>query len=187
MIVFAVTKFQDGAWIVVFLIPTLVMIFFRIHHHYRNVAKSLSLETYGEPHRILRNRVVLLIGGVHRGVLHALRYAHFLSDDITAVYVAFDPVETDKVKKKWQYWGDGVRLQIIDSPYRRLLEPLIGYIDHLVDLTTPQQVLTVVVPSFIPKHGIYNGLHMNTAELLRKALIRQHNIIIMEVPYHIDE
>ena len=187
MIVFAVTKFHDGAWIVVFLIPTLVLIFFRIHQHYRTVAKRLSLETYGEPNRILRNRVVLLIGGVHRGVLHALRYARSLSDDITAVYVAIDPIETEKVKKKWQYWGDGVRLQIIDSPYRRLMEPLIGYIDHLADTITPRQVLTVVVPSFIPEQGVYKALHMNTAELLRKALIRQHDIVIMEVPYHIDE
>ena len=187
MIVFAVTKFRDGAWIVVFLIPTLVLIFFRIHQHYRNVAKNLSLETYGESSHILRNRVVLLIGGVHRGVLHALKYARSLSDDITAVYVAIDPVETEKIKKKWQYWGNGVRLQIIDSPYRRLLEPLKGYIDHMADTTSPHQMLTVVVPQFIPEHGIYNTLHMNTATLLRKALIKKHDIVIMEVPYHLDE
>jgi amino acid transporter len=187
MIVFAVTKFHDGAWIVVLLIPTLVLLFFRIHHHYRIVAHALSLETYGEPHRILRNRVVLLIGGVHRGVLHALRYARSLSDDITAVYVAIDPVETEKTKKKWQYWGDGVRLQIIDSPYRRLIEPLVGYIDNLAETTTPRQVLTVIVPSFIPAKSVNKTLHMNTAEVLRKALIQQHDIVIIEVPYHIGE
>lgn len=187
MIVFAVTKFRDGAWIVVFLIPTLVVIFFRIHQHYRNVAKNLSLETFGESSRILRNRVIVLIGGVHRGVLHALKYARSLSDDITAVYVAIDPVETEKVKKKWQYWCSGIRLQIIDSPYRRLLEPLKGYIDHMADKTSPNQMLTVVVPQFIPEHAIYNTLHMNTAELLRKSLIKKHDIVIMEVPYHLGE
>jgi len=187
MIVFAVTKFHDGAWIVVFLIPTLVFIFFRIHQHYRNVAKHLSLETFGEPHRVLRNRVIIPIGGVHRGVLHALRYARSLSADITAVYVAVDPIETEKIKKKWQYWGDGVRLQIIDSPYRRLIEPLLGYIDHMVSKTAQHQILTVVVPQFIPEHGIYNSLHMNTAEILRKELIQKHDIVIIEVPYHIDE
>ena len=187
MIVFAVTKFRDGAWIVVFLIPTLVFIFFRIHQHYRVVANNLSLETYGESGQILRHRVILLIGGVHRGVLHALKYARSLSDDITAVYVAIDPVETEKIKKKWQYWGNGVRLQIIDSPYRRLLEPLKGYIDHMANLTPPNQMLTVVVPHFIPEHGIFNALHMNTAELLRKSLIQKQDIVIMEVPYHLDE
>jgi amino acid transporter len=187
MIVFAATKFRDGAWIVVLLIPTLVLIFFRIHHHYRHVAKNLSLETYGEPSQILRNRVILLIGGVHRGVLHALKYARSLSDDITAVYVAIDPVETEKVIKKWQYWGDGVRLQIIDSPYRRLIEPLKGYINHMASMTSPNQMLTVVVPQFIPEHSIYNILHMNTAELLRKSLIQRQDIVIMEIPYHLDK
>ena len=187
MIVFAVTKFRDGAWIVVFLIPTLVLIFFRIHRHYRTVARNLSLETYGEPHRILRNRVLVLVGGVHRGVLHAMRYARSLSDDITAVYVAIDAVETDKVVKKWQYWGDGVRLKIIESPYRRLVEPLAAYIDQMASQITSRQMLTIVVPHFIPEHKIFNTLHMNTAELLRKALIKRHNIVIMEVPYHLDE
>jgi amino acid transporter len=187
MIVFAVTKFLDGAWIVILLIPTLVLIFFRIHHHYRNVAKNLSLETYGEPHRILRNRVLVLIGGVHRGVLHAMRYARSLSDDITAVYVAVEPVETEKVKRKWQYWGDGVRLQIIESPYRRLVEPLVAYIDQMANQTNPSQMLTIVVPHFIPEHTIYNALHMNTAAVLRDALIQRSGIVIMEVPYHIDE
>jgi len=187
MIVFAVTKFRDGAWIVVFLIPTLVFIFFRIHQHYRIVANNLSLETYGESSRILHNRVILLIGGVHRGVLNALKYARTLSNDITAVYVAIDPIETEKVKKKWLYWANGVRLQIIDSPYRRLLEPLKGYIDHVASTTSPNQMLTVVVPQFVPEHSIYNTLHMNTADLLRKSLIQKHGIVIMEVPYHLDE
>jgi len=187
MIVFAVTKFRDGAWIVVFLIPTLVVIFFRIHQHYRNVANNLSLETYGESSRILRNRVVVLIGGVHRGVLHALKYARSLSTDITAVYVAIDPVETEKVKQKWGYWGDGVRLHIIDSPYRRLLEPLKGYIDHMANTTASNQMLTVVVPQFIPEHRVFNALHMNTADFLRRSLIEKRDIVIMEVPYHLDE
>ena len=185
MIVFAVTKFQYGAWIVVFLIPTLVFIFFRIHRHYRTVANNLSLETYGEPHRIMRNRVLVLIGGVHRGVLHALHYARSLSEDITAIYVAIDPLETEKVIKKWQYWGDGVRLKIIESPYRRLVEPLIAYIDQMANLTSPGHMLTIVVPHFIPEHGIYSALHMNTAEVLRKSLIQKRDVVIMEVPYHL--
>ena len=187
MIVFAVTKFRDGAWIVVFLIPTLVLIFFRIRRHYQTVAKNLSLEDFGESSGILHNRVIILIGGVHRGVLHALKYARTLSDDITAVYVALDPAEAEKVKQKWQFWGAGVRLQIIDSPYRRLIEPLKGYIDHMAENTGPHQMLTVVVPQFIPEHGVYNTLHMNTAQMLRKSLIQKHDIVIMEVPYHLDE
>jgi amino acid transporter len=185
MIVFAVTKFADGAWVVVLLIPMLVFTFFRIHHHYKNVARNLSLERFGEPARILRNRVIIPIGGVHSGVIHALRYANTFSNDITAVYVAVDPLETEKIKEKWGRWGNGARLQIIESPYRTLMEPLIEYIDRMAQLNDPGTVLTVVVPQFIPERDIYKPLHMNTADALRKALLDKYDIVIMDVPYHI--
>ncbi len=185
MVVFAVTKFLDGAWIVILLVPTLVLIFFRIHYHYKDVAAHLSLEDFGEAPRVQRNRVLLLISGVHRGVMHALRYARSFSNDITAVYVSADPQEEEKLKKKWAVWGDGVRLQVIESPYRRLIEPLIAYIDRMADLLGPHEMLTVVVPHFIPAQWIFSGLHMNTAALLRKALLKRPDIVIMEVPYHL--
>ncbi|MDO9348412.1 MAG: permease, partial [Anaerolineales bacterium] len=76
---------------------------------------------------------------------------------------------------------------IIESPYRRLLEPLIAYIDQLADTISSDEMLTVVVPQFIPQHWIYNGLHMNTAVLLRKALLKRRDIVIMEVPYHLSK
>jgi hypothetical protein len=185
MMVFAITKFLDGAWIIVVLIPTLVIIFFRIHHHYKDVASNLSLEDYGEAPRVHRNRVLLLISGVHRGVLHALRYARSFSNDITAVYVGIDQVEEERLKQKWDTWGDGVRLHVIESPYRRLLEPLVAYINQMADTLAPDEMLTIVVPQFIPQNKIYSGLHMNTAALLRKVLLKQRDIVIMEVPYHL--
>jgi amino acid transporter len=186
MAVFAVTKFTEGAWIVVVLIPALVFIFFRIHHHYRDVARHLSLESYGLPPRIRRNRVLLLIGGVHSGVLHALHYARSLSNDITAVYVATDPVEAEKVKTKWEQWGDGMRLVVIESPYRRLYQPLLDYIEEMARDRQPQEMLTVVVPQFVPAHWWHHALHMNTALILRGRLLRQRDVVVMEVPYHIE-
>ncbi len=187
MIVFAVTKFADGAWIVVFLVPTLVFIFFRIHHHYKELAANLSLEDFGAPSRVKRNRVLLLIGGVHRGVLHALRYAHSLSGDITAVYVSTDPGEAEGVRQKWDRWGDGVRLVVINSPYRRLIEPLLDYIGEMAELRQPNEMLTIMVPHFVPTHWWQSALHMNTALLLRAALLQQRDIVVMEVPYHLED
>lgn len=185
MIVFAVTKFMVGAWVVILLIPALVLLFFRIHYHYKNVSKNLSLETIGAPARVLRNRVVIPIGGVHRGVLHALRYARTFSEDLTAVYVAIDPEETKKVIEKWDEYGDGIRLKVIESPYRELMDPLIEYIGELAENISPTSMLTVVVPQFIPERNLYKPLHMNTADILRKALLSKYDIVIMDVPYHI--
>jgi amino acid transporter len=186
MVVFAVTKFKDGAWIVLILTPILVTIFFSIHHHYKTLAKRLSLEDFGAPPRIPRHRVILPISGVHRGTLAALRYAHTLSEDITAVHVSVDPNEADKVRKKWDFWGDGIRLIILDSPYRLLLEPLLEYIEEISRQSHPNEIITVVVPQFVPKHWYHNILHTNTALWLRLALLFKPGIVITDVPYQVE-
>ncbi len=186
-VVFAIAKFTQGAWVVVLLIPFLVLIFFRIHYYYRDLARHLSLADFGAPTRVKRNRVLLLVSSVHRGVLHSLRYASSLSEDITALYVATDPSEAENFKRKWDQWGNGVRLVVIDSPYRQLIEPLIGYIVRMAAERQPQEMLTIVVPHFVPTHWWQNFLHMNTALILRTALLRQKNIVVMEIPYHISD
>jgi len=185
-VVFAVTKFRDGAWIVVILIPTLVITFFSIHRHYRALARQLSLQDYGAPPRIGRNRVIMPFSGVHRGTLAALHYARALSEDVTALYVAMDPTEADKVRGQWETWGDGVRLVILDSPYRLLLEPIVDYIRQILDQRQPNETLTVVVPQFVPRRLLANLLHTQTASMLRMALLFRKGLVITDVPYVVE-
>ena len=185
-IIFGVTKFSDGAWIVVILIPSLALIFHQIHRHYQRVAGQLSLEHYGMPPHGTRHRVVIPIGGVHRGTLAALRYARMLSDDITAVHVSIDQEETDKIRQKWDVWGDGVRLVILDSPYRLFIEPLLEYIDDLDTQRKPNETISIVVPQFVTRKIMSNALHSRTADTLRKILLNRPGIVITEVPYQVE-
>jgi amino acid transporter len=185
MIVFAVTKFRDGAWIIIVLVPILVFIFFRIHHHYKDLAKNLSLEAFGTPRRPARHRVIIPISGVHRGSLAALAYARVLSDDVTAVHVSLDEAETERVRRKWDEWGEGVRLVILDSPYRLLIEPLLEYIEGIAAARQPNEIITIVVPQFVPKSWWHNALHMQTALMLRLALLFKPGIVITDVPYQV--
>ena len=185
MLVFATTKFHDGAWIVVLLVPALVFIFLRIHHHYKDLAKNLSLEAYGTPPRPPRHRVILAIGGVHRGSLAALQYARTLSTDVTAVYVSVDPIEAERVQHKWDEWGEGIRLVVLDSPYRLLIEPLLDYIEEIAASRQPNEVITIVVPQFVPRSWWHNALHTQTALMLRMALLFKPGIVITDVPYQI--
>ena len=164
MIVFAITKFKDGAWIVIVLTPTLVMIFFSIHHHYKNLARQLSLGNEVSHFHASHNRVIIPISGVHQGTLAALRFARTLSEDVTVVHVSNDPAEADKIRKKWEVWGDGIRLVILNSPYRLLVEPLLAYLTRLETIRQPNEILTIVVPQFKPRHSWENILHMRTAE-----------------------
>jgi amino acid transporter len=186
MLVFAITKFENGAWIVLLLMPSLVVAFSAIHRHYRNLAAHLSLEDYGAPPPVFRHRVILPISGVHRGSLAALRYARSLTDDITAVHVSLDPVEAERIQRKWEMWGEGVRLVILDSPYRLLMEPLLGYIQDIANTRQPNETITIVVPQFVSQHRWASILHTQAAFLLRLALLFKQGIVITDVPYQVD-
>lgn len=186
MLVFAVTKFRGGAWFVLILIPVIVIMLSRIHGHYAKLASRLSLEDYGAPLRVNRQRVIMPISGVHRGSLAALRYALTLSDDITAVHVSVDPEEAELLKEKWETWGEGIRLVILESPFRLLIEPLLEYIEEVAESRQPNEIITIVVPQFIPKHWYNNLLHTQTAFMLRLALLFKPGIVITDVPYQTD-
>jgi hypothetical protein len=112
MLTIAVTKFVHGAWIVVLLIPALVTAFMAVHRHYAQVAGQLSLESFGMP-LPLRNSVLVLVGGLHRGVVHALLYAQTLSPSAKAVFVETDPDETRRLEEKWSKWGLGLPLIVL--------------------------------------------------------------------------
>lgn len=188
MVVFAVTKFREGAWVVLILTPILVTIFFSIHHHYKGLAKKLSLDNFGViPPHTMRHRVIMPVSSVHQGTLAALRYARMLSDDITAVHVTIEPVDAEKVRQKWETWGEGVRMVMLDSPYRLFLEPLLGYIAEIAKQRQPGETITIVVPEFVSESRLTDALHTNTADLLRSQLKRQHGIVIINVPYHVHE
>jgi amino acid transporter len=185
MIIFAVTKFADGAWVVVILLPILVFIFLSIHRHYKNLAAHLSLEKYAGQLHLGRHRVILPIASVHRGTLAALRYAESLSKDVTAVHVSIDEEETLKLQQKWDTWGNGKRLVILESQYRLMIEPLLDYILELNQNRIENEMITIVIPQFIPRRFWTNALHMRTADTLRKVLIGLKNVVIVEVPYQI--
>ncbi len=185
-LIFAVTKFTDGAYIVLILIPIIVFVLSVIHRHYRGLAKSLSLDDYSEPPLVPRHRVILPVSGVHRGTLAALRYAQKLSDDITAVHVMIEPEEAERVRKRWETWGEGVRLVILDSPYRLLVEPMLEYIEEIAAERQPNETITVVVPRFVPKHWAANALHTQAATWLQLALLGKPGIVITDVPYQVE-
>ena len=188
MVIFSVTKFHDGAWAILILIPCLMAGFWAIHLHYTKVAKHLSLDHYTEPATyVTRHRVIMPVSGVHQGTLEALRYARMLSHDVTAVHVSIDLQETEKLQKKWTIWGDGVRLLILDSPYRLFVEPLLNYIDEILALRQPNEIITIVVPQFVAGSALEMSLHMNTADLLRKELLSTPGIVITDVPYQVSD
>ena len=187
MIIFAVTKFLDGAWVVLIVIPILVKLFFTIHGHYKDLASHLTLDRFsGLPARQTRHRVILPVSAIHQGTLEALRYAKLLSDDVTAVHVSIEPEEAEKVQRKWKTWGEGTRLVLLDSPFRLFIEPLLEYLEEIIDRRQPNETITIVVPQFIPSKRWHNALHMRTANYLRQELLSKPGVVITDVPYQVD-
>jgi len=180
MLTLAVTKFTEGAWIVVVLIPTLVIGFLVVHRHYAEVAGQLSLEGMAPP-LPMTNTVLVVVGDLHRGVVKAIQYAQTLSPSPKAVYVETDPDRTRRLEEKWGTWGLGVPLIVLTSPYRSLLGPLLEYIDHLQE--NENHVVTIVIPEFIPARWWQLGLHNQTALLIKGAMLFRKNVIVTDVPY----
>ena len=133
------------------------------------------------------HRVIMPVSGVHQGTLAALRYSRILSDDVTAVHVTIEPADAEKVRQKWKKWGEGVRLVMLDSPYRLFIEPLLTYIADIAQQRQPGETITIVVPKFVSNSSVNGVLHTNTADLLRTQLMNQRGIIVTSVPYHVDE
>ena len=151
------------------------------------MAKQLSLETYGDPSPICHNRVIVPIGDVHRAVLAALHYAQSLSDDVTAVYVETDPTRTSRILQKWQSWGKGISLEVLSSPYRSIIRPLVQYVDQISDPTRHDEVVTIVLPQFITARPWQQLLHNQTALLIQMAFLFRREVIVVNVPFHLRE
>jgi amino acid transporter len=186
MMIIAVTKFTHGAWIVVVLIPALVVAFVTVRRHYDQVARQLSIDGAEAEPPLTAHVVLVLVGDVHRGVLRAVRYARALSTDARGVYVEITPEQTRRVEERWARFGAGMPLVVLRSPYRSVAGPLLEYLDHLQRRAT-DQLVTIILPEFIPARWWQHLLHNQTALLIKGALLFRKGVIVTNVPYHLEQ
>jgi amino acid transporter len=184
LIVVAITKGAEGAWIVLLLIPALVMVFRATRSHYDSVASELSLENVAIDTTPHGHMVIVPIGGVHRAVIEALRYASSLAKDVRAVYVNVNPEYLVALKRDWPQWGSHVKLVVLQSPFRSMTEPLLDYIDRM-EREHPDDYITVVLPEFVVKHWWHHLLHNQSALTLKAALLFRPRVVTTSVPFHL--
>ena len=183
LVIVTITKTLEGAWIVLLLIPMIVAIFRLTRSHYDHVASQLTLRGYS-PQRRVHNTVIVPIGGLQRAVVEALRYAESLSDDVRAVYVDVDANATAQVRRDWETWGGKVRLIVLMSPYRSVMEPLLEYIEQ-TERERPDDYVTVILPEFVPAKWWQHLLHNQRALLIKGALLFRPNTVVTSVPFHL--
>jgi len=183
LIVVAVTKTLEGAWIILLLIPVNVAFFRITRRHYDRVAAQLTMDGWrsrGPRH----NTVLVPISGVQRAVAEALDYASTLSKDVRAVYVDVDPASSDQLRRSWERLGTCVPLVALASPFRSLMEPLLEYIEQ-VSAEDPDGYITVVLPEFVPARWWHHLFHNQRALLIKGALLFEPNTVVTSVPFHL--
>lgn len=188
LVVVTATKFVHGAWIVLLLLALLVLLFRTIRRHYEEVAEQLSL-TRRWPTPVHRHTVIVPVAGLHRGVLKAVQYAQMLGGDLHVVTVEVDAQETDKLCTRWQEVLPEIPLEVLPSPYRSVIFPLLEFVDRL--LQEEGDYVTLVVPEFVPARWWHHLLHNETAWLLKLALLygrrdwRGRFRIFTDVPFYL--
>jgi amino acid transporter len=183
LVVVAVTKTLEGAWIILLLIPANVAFFRMTRRHYDRVASQLTMEGWhsrGPRH----NTVIVPVSGVQRAVAEAIDYAATLSTDVRAVYVNVDPAAAEQVRTAWSRLDTPVCLVELESPYRSLMEPLLEYIEQ-VGVERPDGYITVVLPEFVPARWWHHLFHNQRALLIKGALLFKPNTVVTSVPFHL--
>ncbi|MGH8999177.1 MAG: APC family permease [Acidimicrobiia bacterium] len=184
LIVVVVSKFTIGAWVPVVLIPLIILLFRGVQRHYGAVRASLAVPPGWRPPR-LNHTVMVLVGGVHRGVLEALAYARSLAPNhLVAVTVVSDEDEQGRIEAAWAEHGLDVPLDIVYSPYRELARPILRFLDE-VDARWDNDIVTVLIPEFVVTHWWEQLLHNQTALFLKGRLLFREGVVVTSVPYHV--
>lgn len=188
-LVISTTKFLEGAWIVVVLIPLLVLMFLGIHRHYTRVQQERTTDIPLQPRQI-RHRIIVPIAGLDAAAQQSLAYARSITKRVIAVHVAIDAAEVEHIRQAWDRWQkqlgeeEETHLVVIESPYRSLGRPLLAYIDTVHDLF-PGDTLTVILPEFVVSHWWEHFLHNQTALRLKASLLFRPDIVVTNVPHHL--
>lgn len=183
--VVAFTKFTDGAWVPIVVIPAIVILFKAIKRHYSGVSRALQIPVDYQPPK-MNHTVIVLVGRIHRGVLPAIAYARSMRPNrLFAVSVATDEDDHARLEQQWAKHEIDVPLEVLYSPYRELTRPVMRYVDEL-DARWDNDIVTVVIPEFVVHHWWEHLLHNQSALVLKGRLLFRKGTVVTSVPYHLD-
>jgi len=186
LVVVAVTKFEHGAWMVLVVMPILVGLLYAINRHYRSVQDALTLDRPDEPIPHLKPPVVIIpVARLDRATLQAVAFARSISPSVRAVHIASTAESAEEFARRWKRWTTEVPLDVIESPYRSLLQPLLRYIDRIDQ--RDDRPITIVLAEFVPRNWWEWILHSQTALRLKLSLLFRPNTIVIDVPYHTED
>lgn len=185
-LIFIFTKFSQ-VWVVFIFLPLVLYFFMKINRHYKNTAEQLRIDITKDKPMVKGNTIIIPVAGITRVVMNTISYAKTLSDNVVAVYVGVDDDAIRKMEQKWEEWDVGIRLVVLKSRYRSIINPLRKFIDTVEWKKADEDHITVLIPQFITKHWWENILHNQTSLLMRAYLINYKDVIVTTVPFHLNK
>ena len=187
VIIIAFTKFEEGAWLVVILIPLLITCIIKVKRHYNAVMRQLrikpeELSSFDINKAVYTNRVIVPIESINKSSLRALRYARTISNNVVAFSVAIDDESAKKIKERFELLHTEIPLVIKHSPFRKVVEPLIKFIESAEYDYQNGDMITVILPQFAVKKWWHKILHNNTRYFVEKELLKHKHIVVSVMP-----
>ncbi len=184
VIVIAITKFKQGAWIVVIVIPVMIFLMLKVKKHYAAIGKQLrmskeELESVHIRHNTYRNRVIVPISGINKASIRALRYASTISDNVVAFNVAVNEEDAKKVAERFKLLDSDIQLITKYSPFRRVVDPLLKYIDSTEYDYQKGDIITVILPQFVVRSWWNKILHNQTRVFIERELLKHYKHIVV--------
>ncbi|HLO68862.1 MAG TPA: APC family permease [Holophaga sp.] len=192
MLDIAITKFTGGAWIVIVLVPILVTTFFNIHRHYIRVKSTLAASRT-DAFLPSKHHAIVLVSGLHAGVVQALSYARLISGNrVEALTVDLgsdgfhESPAIQKLRADWAYYGMGVPLRSVPSPYRKVVEPILEEVTRF-RLAEPEVCLTMILPEYVTPKWWQRILHNQMAFRIKASLMLRPGVIVTSVRMHLPD
>ncbi len=183
-VIFLITKFVEGAWVVVLAIPILILLFNRIEAYYRRAGEELGVGVVPPPLRRKHTVVVVPVTSVSRLARFALSEAVSLGDEVIAVTVVFDGegpgLPVHDVEAQWAEWNPGVPLRVLHTQYSSIVRPILEVVDALRAQHDKQVV--VLIPVVVPDRFRYRLLHNQVDLALASELHKRPDVVVARVP-----
>lgn len=181
-LVLLTTKFLEGAWVVVVAVPLLMLLFTRVQRYYTAAGRELGLGRIPPPPARTMSLVIVPLGEVSRLAQRALTAALALGDEVVAISVQAEPEKARALQDTWERWNPGVRLEIIDSPHRSLVQPVVAYVRREA---RGGREIAVLIPEVEPRHRRYKILQNRRGLLLATVLRARTDVVVCMMPYRL--
>ncbi|HEY5303168.1 MAG TPA: APC family permease [Acidimicrobiales bacterium] len=183
-VIFLISKFAQGAWIVVVTVPLFVLLFVRIRAYYQRAGAELGIGEIPNQPVAKETRVIVPVSNVSRLTRFAICEALSLSTDVIAVSVAADSADeesgySDALEREWSQWHPGPPLQILHTDFASIVDPLVDFIDH--ERAKGNRQIVVLIPIVVPSRWRYRLLHNQLDLVLSSALSKHSDVVVARV------